>query len=114
MSRTEPRMYLGYLRGRSSQTVATNNRAALVRQVNSLEVQEVTASYSEDGYSTPEGEKTTNGGLENVRYIYHIAAMGYTECSLCRLIKLLSMWRRRATFFSSNIHGVHCACLSHF
>jgi hypothetical protein len=38
----------------------------------------------------------------------------YTRCSLCRLIGLLRTWCRTAAFFSSNIHGVHCAGLSDF
>jgi hypothetical protein len=38
----------------------------------------------------------------------------HTRCSLCRLIRLLSTWCCAATFFSSNIHGVHCAGLSDF
>jgi hypothetical protein len=35
-----------------------------------------------------------------------------TRYSLCRLIRLLSTWRRVAAFFSSNIYDVHCAGLS--
>jgi hypothetical protein len=38
----------------------------------------------------------------------------YIGCSLCRLIRLLSMWCRAAAFFSSSIHGVHCAGLADF
>jgi hypothetical protein len=34
------------------------------------------------------------------------------RCSLCRLIRLLSTWCPAAAYFSSNVHGVHCAGFS--
>jgi hypothetical protein len=49
--------------------------------------------------------------LDKVTALLYSTSIG---CSLCRLIRLLGTWCRAAAFFSSNIHGVHCAGLSDF
>jgi hypothetical protein len=47
-------------------------------------------------------------------FIFTLMLPASIECSLCRLIRLLRTWCGAAAFFSSNIHGVHCAVLSDF
>jgi hypothetical protein len=46
--------------------------------------------------------------------VWNIHHTSYIRCSLCKLIRLLNTWCRAAAFFSSSIHGVHCAGLSDF